>query len=155
MEEHGPPERLPTVAVADLVHRRIERATGPRVEWQGKLEGRVVVQVRDRHADEGQAALSDDGLERREEPARHREDARGFRGGLRERLRASCAGEVVEAHAEDDGPADPLGLPHAPRHALDEPEEDRVDLLARPTRASERTLRPDRAAPAPGAHASR
>src|SRR6476659_2569135 len=102
MEEHGPPERLPTVAVADLVHRRIERATGPRVEWQGKLEGRVVVQVRDRQADEGQAAPADGWLERREEGACHGQDARRLGGRLGERVRARRAGEVVEAHAEDN-----------------------------------------------------
>ena len=35
VQENGPSERLPAVAVADLVHRGVERPTRPRVEWEG------------------------------------------------------------------------------------------------------------------------
>ena len=87
MEEHGAPKRLSPVTVADLVHRRIERAARPRVERKRELERRVVVQVRDRDADERQAPLADDRIERGEEPSGDCQDARGLRGRVRGGLR--------------------------------------------------------------------
>src|SRR5581483_4649634 len=56
--------------------------------------------------------------------------------------------EVAEAEAEDDRAAHaPRGAQPA-RDAVDEADEDSVDLLARAARAPERALRPDRAPPA-------
>ena len=116
----------------------------PTDRGEAELQRRVVVEVRDGDADESETAPPDDGLERREEAAGHGEDALGLRGRVRKRVRARRPREVVEANAEHDRPADAMRLPHAAGDALDKPDQDRVDLLARAAGSAEGALRPDR-----------
>ena len=74
----------------------------------------------------------------------------------RAKVGARRAGEVVEAEAEHDGAADPSRPSHPACDAVDEREQDRVDLLRRPRGApAEGALGADRAAPATRLHGPR
>ena len=70
-------------------------------------------------------------------------------------MRARRAREVVEAEAKHDRASSPPSRAHPSRHAVDERDERRVDLLRRRRRAAERPLGPDRPASAASAHPSR
>src|SRR5262249_61547961 len=63
--------------------------------------------------------------------------------------------EVVEGETQRDGAPDPMCRAHAPRHSVDEAEQDGFDVLARATPAAEGALRADRAAPASRCDATR
>src|SRR5207247_4559857 len=60
---------------------------------------------------------------------------------------ASGSREVVEAQPEDDGTTHPTRGAHPPGNAIDQSEQDGIDLRGRAAPTAERALRPDRAAP--------
>ena len=98
------------------------------VERQHELERAAVVEVADRDSDQRDAAQLDDRRRGREQQSRGLENRLGIRGRVRQRVRARCPREVVEAQSKHDGSADPPGSPHAARDAVDEGHERRVDL---------------------------
>ena len=113
-----------------------------RTSWHGAL----VVEVRDRQPDEGEALLLHQRSDRGQEHPGHPEDGLGVRRRPRQGVRARHPGEVVEADAEHDGASGPAGGSHAAGDAIDHADEDRVDLRERPRRATESPLRTDRTA---------
>ena len=113
------------------------------------------VEVRDRDADEGQAAPLDRPARGREQSARRLQHRARGRGRLRQRLRARRAREVAVAQPQHDRAPGPPLRAHAPRDAVDERQEHRVDRLRRLRRPPERALGPERAASATPPHRPR
>ena len=72
-----------------------------------------------------------------------------------ERARARGPAEVVEPQPQRHGAARTIRLPHASGDALDEAEQDAVDLDRRPVAHADRALGADRAPPLPRLHAAR
>ena len=114
------------------------------IEWQRKLEGRVVLEAGERKPDESQALRLDHRRSRREQPSRGVEDRLGVRCGLWQGVRAGRPREVGEAQPEDDRTADSASRTQPASEAIDEGDDDRVDVLARSPPATERALPSDR-----------
>ena len=130
--------------------RGVERVQAGAVERQlelGAVPARV--EVRDRDADEGQAAPLDRPARGREQSARRLQHRARGRRRLRQRLRAGRAREVAVAQPQHDRAPGPPLRAHAPRDPVDERQQHRVDRLRRLRRPPERALGPERAAPAP------
>src|SRR5262249_14253305 len=92
--------------VTDTVDRAVECTTTAPRERQRELDGRVVGEIADRDADQGDAVARDLGHDRRYEAAHGREHRFRMGSRVRGRLRARCPAEVVEPEAEDDRAAD-------------------------------------------------
>ena len=70
-----------------------------------------------------------------------------------QRPRSRRAGVVAEAKPQDHRPPRPVGLPHPAGDPVDERDQDRVELVRRPSPKPERRLRAERAPAGAGSHA--
>ena len=148
-------DRRGAVAVAYLVEREVERGVVHPLEGERELDAILVLEVREREADEREALRTDQRLRFAEQASRRLQDRLCPRGRLGQRLRAGGAREVGEAEAQHDRAAHALASTEPARDAVDDGDERRVDLLRRPGPQAERPLRPDRAAPPTDPHRPR
>src|SRR6187431_857019 len=102
-DEHRSDDRRRSKAAAHLVERRVEVLAAMTAERQHELERAAVVEVADCEPDQRDAAQLDDRRRGREQQSRCLENRLGVRRRVRQRVRARCPREVVEAQSKHDG----------------------------------------------------
>src|SRR3954467_825895 len=138
-EQYRPRDGGGAEAVADAVERLVDRV--PTLEGEDELDVGSVLEVGEGDAEQGQALAVDRRHDRREQRPRRGEDGLGLLGGVGERVRSGRTREVLEAQAQHHGPADAAGGAQPAGDAVDDPDEDRIELSGRAPPAPERVLR--------------
>src|SRR6185295_15961406 len=128
-EQHPAGDSRQAEPVSDLVDRGVERRRVVSIERKRELYRAIVLEVPDRHADQGETSLLDHWHRSRQQSSRRVRDHLRLGRPPRHRERTRGAREIIEAETQDYGPADAVSCAHPPRDAIDEAQQSRVDLV--------------------------
>src|SRR5205814_6458007 len=127
-EEHGARDGGRSEPIADVVKGGVESNRARALERERELERTTVLEVGERNSKQRDAATLDHWHGSGEQPPRGGEDRLGLSLRLGQGVRSSRPGEVAEAQPKRDRAAHSWGGPQPAGQAVNEPDEDGVQV---------------------------